>query len=174
LAQEQTPACRDQLRDLLDRVAAFESVQSRYRTLPPSLQIVAAGVATGAATSIFNGDAPTSELQARIRSDLGRDARDNGITPTPGGPNSSAVEALYDAVGTLKPVVSRRQNAPQFALIGDNGEVVTFVTAAPDVNLQAYVGQRIGVRGSRGFMPEFRRSHVVASRVTNLENAIVK
>ena len=52
--------------------------------------------------------------------------------------------------------------------------MVTFVTASPDVNLQAYVGQRIGVRGSRGFMPEYRRAHVTASRVTPLEERLVK
>jgi hypothetical protein len=34
------------------------------------------------------------------------------------------------------------------------------------VNLQSYVGQRIGVLGNRGFMPEYRRAHVTASRVT--------
>lgn len=182
LAQEQTPECRDQLRDLVDRIATFEGVQARYRALPPNLQVIAAaGVAPGApgAAGQVGGAPPddsyASQVRDRVRRDLGLGGpTDNGITPTPGGPDSGAVEALYDAVGTLKPVVSRRQNAPQFALVDDQGDVVTLVTAAPDVNLQAYVGQRIGVRGNRGFMPEFRRSHVVASRVTNLEHTLVK
>jgi hypothetical protein len=52
--------------------------------------------------------------------------------------------------------------------------VVTFVTASPDVNLQAFIGQRIGVRGNRGFMPEYRRAHVTASRITPLEQTLVK
>ncbi len=159
LAQEQSPECRDQLRDLLDRIATFETVQQRYRNQPG-----AARLASGAATN-------DSEVLARVRSDLG--AADNGITPTPGAA-PRATEALYDAVGTLKPVISRRQNAPQFALIDDHGDVVTFVTASPDVNLQSYVGQRIGVRGSRGFIPEYRRAHVTASRVTTLEETVVK
>jgi hypothetical protein len=51
---------------------------------------------------------------------------------------------------------------------------VTFVTSSPDVNLQSYVGKRIGVRGSRGFMPEYRRAHVTASRVTPLEQTMIK
>jgi hypothetical protein len=122
---------------------------------------------------------------ARIRSDLGPDA---AITPTPGvqppqtpgtgsfaiGMDKPATQALYDAVGTLKPVVSRREHAPRYALVDDHGDVVTFVTASADMNLQPYVGKRIGVRGSRGFMPEYRRAHVTASRVTPLEEKLVR
>jgi hypothetical protein len=114
---------------------------------------------------------------ARVRSDLGVD---NTITPTPGpapaavAGSVAATQALYDAVGTLKPVVSRRDKAPRYALVDDHGDVVTFVTAAADVNLQPYVGKRIGVRGSRGFMPEYRRAHVTASRVTPLEEKLIR
>jgi hypothetical protein len=187
LAQEQSPPCREQLRELLDRIAAFENVRERYSALPPSAQVLAVTGAQGATPAFGDaaaplgapaGDSASSALLARIRSDLGRDAHgspavDNGITPTPGG-SSAEVAALYDAVGTLKPVVSKRPHAPRYALVDDQGEVVTFLTPAADVNLQDYVGQRIGVRGSRGFMPEFRRAHVVANRVTNLEGTVVK
>ena len=48
------------------------------------------------------------------------------------------------------------------------------VTATPDVNLQSFVGKRIGVRGSRGFMPEYRRAHVMANRITPLEEKLVR
>ncbi|HYO24413.1 MAG TPA: SH3 domain-containing protein [Lacipirellulaceae bacterium] len=179
LAQEQSPECREQLRDLLDRIATFETIQARYRSAGTSGIAAAPGAVASADGASGQGAAPAAaannEVLARIRSDLGRDS---AITPTPGAtPAATAVpatEALYDAVGTLKPVVSRRANAPQYALIDDHGDVVTFVTATPDVNLQAYVGQRIGVRGSRGFMPEFRRAHVTASRVTTLEQTLVK
>ena len=120
----------------------------------------------------------SADILARARADLGVD---NSITPTPGGPTTAkdaaapaATEALYDAVGTLKPVVSRRDKAPHYALVDDHGDVVTFVTASADLNLQPYVGKRIGVRGSRGFMPEYRRAHVTASRVTPLEEKLVR
>jgi hypothetical protein len=178
LAQDESPERREQLRDLLDRIATFETVQARYQNLAPAMQLAGAALPGGAAgtSAAANtlGTSDSSEVLARVRSDL---AGDNGVTPTPGGPApgaQAATEALYDAVGTLKPVVSRRQNAPQFALIDDHGDVVTFVTSSPDVNLQAYVGQRIGIRGTRGFMPEYRRAHVTASRVTALEERLVK
>jgi hypothetical protein len=85
-----------------------------------------------------------------------------------------AASSPYDAVGILRPVVSRRPGAPQFALVNGQGQVVTFITPTPDVNLQPYVGQRIGVSGSRGYIPEFRRAHVTAGRVTPLDQRILR
>jgi hypothetical protein len=180
LAQEQSPQVRDQLRDLLDRVATFEAVQARYRATPNLAAAALPAGAPGQAPSPPGETNPamtgqTADVLARVRSDLGVD---NSITPTPGGPaaagTAAATEALYDAVGTLKPVVSRRDQAPRYALVDDHGDVVTFVTASADVNLQPFVGKRIGVRGNRGFMPEYRRAHVTASRVTPLEEKLVR
>ena len=80
----------------------------------------------------------------------------------------------YDAVGILRPVVSKRPGAPQFAMVDDRGQVVSFVTPSPDVNLQPYLGHRIGVSGNRGFIPEFQRSHVTAGRVAPLGGRMVR
>lgn len=80
----------------------------------------------------------------------------------------AASASPFDAVGTLRPVVSRRPGAPQFALVNNQGQVVSFLTPTPDLNLQPYLGRRIGVVGSQGYIPEFRRAHVTASRVTPL------
>lgn len=77
--------------------------------------------------------------------------------------------AGYDAVGVLRPVVSKRPGAPQFALVDERGQVVSFVTAPPNVDLQRYVGQRVAVTGTRGFIPEFRRAHLTAGRVIPMD-----
>lgn len=180
LAQGDSPELRDQLRDLLDRIATFENVQARYRNagMPAPTALAGApaspaGAPSAATTQGMTGQ--SNEVLARIRSDLGAD---NSITPTPGAAPATtelaATDAKYDAVGTLKPVVSKRAQAPRFALVDDHGDVVTFVTASPDVNLQSYVGKRIGVLGNRGFMPEYRRAHVTASRITPLEERLVR
>jgi hypothetical protein len=83
-------------------------------------------------------------------------------------------QGQYDAVGILRPVVSRRPGAPQFALVDERGQVVSFVTAAPDLNLQPYLGRRIGVVGNRGYIPEFQRTNVTAARVTPLNDRLVR
>jgi len=80
----------------------------------------------------------------------------------------------YDAVGILRPVVSKRPGAPQFALVDDRGQVATFVTPSPDVNLQPYLGRRVGIAGNRGFIPEFNRAHVTAGRVTPLAQGLMR
>jgi hypothetical protein len=192
LAQGDTPELRDQLRELLERIATFENIQKRYRgtnfaatpggrALPISETLPASGATAASEQPGMTGQ--SAEVLARVRNDLGGDP---SVTPTPGrspsltelaaapGAVDGNSEAKYDAVGTLKPVVSKRAQAPRFALVDDHGDVVTFVTASPEVNLQAYIGKRIGVLGNRGFMPEYRRAHVTASRVTPLEERLVR
>lgn len=189
LAQEPSPEIRDQLRDLLDRVATFETIQARYLTSRPVALPAVAPTQLGqppqfAAAPMPNGASPATPPPAigssntptvldRVQSDLGRSPTTLGAAPL-AGQEAPITEAKYDAVGTLKPVVSRRENAPRFALVDDHGDVVTFVSASPELNLQPFLGQRIGVKGNRGFMPEYRRAHVTASRVTPLEETVVR
>ena len=80
----------------------------------------------------------------------------------------------YDAVGILRPVVSKRPGAPQFALVDERGAVAAFVTPTPDLNLQPYLGHRIGITGSRGYIPEFQRAHVTAGRVSPLNERMLR
>jgi hypothetical protein len=96
------------------------------------------------------------------------------IPPYPDAQSLTADSSRYDAIGILRPVVSKRPGAPQFALVDDRGQVVSFVTPSPDVNLQPYLGRRIGVTGNRGFIPEFQRSHVTAGRVSPLGGRMVR
>ncbi len=77
--------------------------------------------------------------------------------------------ARFDGVGKLTRVVSQRPNAPRFALVNNANEVVSFVTPAPGVNLQSYEGQQVGLFGQRGYMPELKKPHITALRVSPLE-----
>ena len=96
------------------------------------------------------------------------------ITPIADSQQPATDNLGYDAVGILRPVVSKRTGAPQFALLNERGQVVSFVTPSPDVNLQPYVGHRIGVTGSRGYIPEFQRAHVTAGRVAPLGETVLR
>lgn len=95
-------------------------------------------------------------------------------TPAPNAVATNATGGPYDAVGILRPVVSRRPGAPQFALVDERGQVVSFVSPGPDLNLQPYLGHRVGIVGNRGYIPEFQRSNVTASRVTPLNDRLVR
>jgi len=174
LAETKTPPVRAQLREVLQRIARFELVQQRYNNPPPAT----------AASSIVREEDPfattqaddstqseltgiSSSIRKRAQHDL---TRESG--PSTVGPASSINKPLYDAAGLLKPVVSKREQAPQYALVDEQGKVVSFVTPTPDLNLKPYIGRRIGVHGTRGFMPEYRRAHVTAGRVTPIEDTI--
>ncbi len=176
--------------DLPHELAAIELRLSRMAAAPPNLWN----------TERLEHD--VAQLQARAKTQADRDAirvtqekvnhfaeicRRNSqspanvaqsgqapITPVPNSVAPTASGGPYDAVGILRPVVSRRPGAPQFALVDERGQVVSFVTASPDLNLQPYLGHRIGVVGNRGFIPEFQRSNVTAARVTPLNDRLVR
>jgi hypothetical protein len=117
--------------------------------------------------------------QYQQRGQVAASASQPPITPIPYGsaPDTrhlTPTTSQYDAVGILRPVVSKRAGAPQFALVDDRGQVISFVTPTPDVNLQPYLGTRIGVTGSRGYIPEFQRAHVTAGRVSPLGARMVR
>jgi len=145
LSSADTVTDRQAVKVTLAKIDRFAAIQRRYAAANPATSPATSGV-----------------------------AMDNATSAGPAGASHAAAPAPYDAVGVLRPVVSRRPGAPQFALVNPAGQVVAFVTPSPDVNLQPYVGQRIGVTGSRGYIPEFRRTHVTAGRVTPLQERILR
>jgi hypothetical protein len=68
-----------------------------------------------------------------------------------------------ETTGRLATVVSRRPDAPRWALVDQSNQVIAFISPSSPVNLAAMVGQEIAVRGTRGYMPEYRRPYLVAS-----------
>jgi hypothetical protein len=85
------------------------------------------------------------------------------------------VMGRYDAIGKLMPVIAKRPNAPKFALVDANNKVVSFVSPGPGVELQAYVGQQIGVLGVKGYMPELagNPTHITATTVGPTDPAVI-
>ncbi|NOZ41512.1 MAG: SH3 domain-containing protein [Planctomycetes bacterium] len=161
LEQTKTPPVRAQLREVLQRIARFQQVQQRYNnpTLPAPVE--RDPFETGELGDSGGLTSLSSSVRNRVRQDLANNSR-----------TIDANKPLYDATGLLKPVVSKRPEAPKYALVDERGKVVSFITPTPDLNLKPYVGRRIGVHGKRGFMTEYRRAHVTVGRVTPLEGPI--
>jgi SH3-like domain-containing protein len=136
------------------------------------------------------GRADTALERGKVRLLLNRIARmedvkrRNELLGQPG--NASAIAAerpsvlpvatpnRYDGIGKLTPVVSQRPNAPQYALIDESNQIVSFISAAPGMNLQPYVGKEVGVSGQRGFMPELKKPHVTAQRVNLIDGTTIR
>jgi hypothetical protein len=79
----------------------------------------------------------------------------------------------FDGVGQLRPVQSRRAGAPRFALTGQSGEVLMFLSASPGVNLDRYVGQYVGLTGKRGYMPKLKQAHLTVAQAQPLTSNIL-
>ncbi len=79
----------------------------------------------------------------------------------------------FDGVGRLTPVKSRRYGAPRYALIDRDGNLLMFVSEAPGLDMQRYIGQKVGVAGTRGFIAQLRKPHVTATHVEPLDASVL-
>jgi hypothetical protein len=85
-----------------------------------------------------------------------------GGKPAGGQPTWTPPDQM-ETTGRLATVISRRPDAPRWAVVDNANNVIAFVTPQPGVDLGPLVGQQVSVRGSRGYMPEYKRPYLVAS-----------
>ncbi len=83
--------------------------------------------------------------------------------------SQASVRRRFDAVGFLKPVISKRPNSPQFAIVDTKGKILSFVKPTPNLNLQSHLGKKIGLIGQRGFNNQFKKPELTANRVISLK-----
>jgi hypothetical protein len=116
--------------------------------------------------------APAAEAPLRIGgmwsslSTLGSRPIRPGVLPggaSAGGQPTWTPPDQMETTGRLATVVSRRPDAPRWALVDDSNNVLVFITPQAGVNLAPLVGQQVSVRGARGYMPEYQRPYLVAA-----------
>lgn len=90
-----------------------------------------------------------------------------------GGPRR-ATDDKFDGRGRLTRVVTGKRGDPSFALLDAQGVVRCYVTPAPGMNLRYYVGREVGIAGSLGYWPEMNTQHLVAQRVTVLDDGTTR
>ena len=140
--------------DAIDaRIARFEAIQSRHRTL--------AAAPIPAADSTLQLGGMWSSL-SNVGSRPIRPGVLPGGQPADGQPTWTPPD-LTETSGRLATVVSRRPDAPRWAIVDQSNNVIAFITPQTGVNLAPLVGQDVAVRGARGYMPEYKRPYVVAS-----------
>ncbi len=169
--QVETEAERERVRQMLHKIARFKDIRRRYQqghnfpaTTTHRINHQAAPVAQQRPVTPA---APAPQTPPAAPAPKTPPAAPAPKTPPAApAPKTPTVDLSgYDGVGVLKPVISRQRNAPRFALVDHRGEVISFVTPARGVTLDTLIGRKIGVNGTRGYMPEYRRPHVVAERV---------
>lgn len=154
VATRTTSAAERMRAEALDaRLARFEEIQGRQRSL------VAAE--TAAEPSPLRLGAMWSSLSA-LGSRPIRPGVLPGGKPADGQPTWTPPDQV-EVTGRLATVVSRRPDAPRWAVVDDRNAVLAFVTPQAGVNLAPLVGQQVAVRGAKGYMPEYQRPYLVAS-----------
>ena len=166
LVDASTASERGRLRQVLGKISRFEEIQQRRAQmgLAPALANRGPAATPGGPPAAATGPLAANTPQ-----------RSSWLSRGPNQlPSASANPSPFDGVGTLRPVVSRRRKTPRYALVDNAGQVVSFATPGPGVNLQPYLGRKIGVRGNRGYIPELRQTNVMARRITALDPALVR
>lgn len=64
--------------------------------------------------------------------------------------------AQFDGAGIVQRSAVQRPGLPTHVLVAPDGRVLTYLTAAPNIQLDRFVGRAMGIRGPRGFRPELK------------------
>lgn len=154
VAAAKTTSQSDRLRaEAIDaRLTRFEAIQGKYHALASAQPADASPLKLGSMWSSLSA--------------LGTRPVRPGVLPG-GGPADGqptwTPPSTTEMTGRLATVVSRRPDAPRWAIVDEQNTVLVFVTPQAGLNLAPLVGQQVSVRGAQGYMPEYKRPYMVAS-----------
>ncbi|MGW8256288.1 MAG: SH3 domain-containing protein [Thermoguttaceae bacterium] len=135
---------RGNARLLLNKIARFEDIKQRYDSVAALRQ--------------------TNALSNRFLDGLQRTMAKAAAYVDP--------QRRFDGVGQLRQLEPHQFGGPRFALYDQSGQIAYYLTPAPGVNLQKYLGYQIGVTGTRAYMPEQHAQHITARQITPLQNKL--
>ena len=135
------------------RLARFETIQGRHLALAARDKVEPSPLRIGSLWSSLGGIGSRPIRPGVMPGGKPADGRNTWTPPD-----------YVETNGRLATVVSRRPDAPRWAIVDANNNVLVFVTPSTSVNLAPMVGQQVTVRGAKGYMPEYKRPYVVASQ----------
>jgi hypothetical protein len=179
LSVAESPEERQRARALSAKIEQSKDLKNRF-TLVAELrpatarQVVTLPPASNAAGVV----AVAPPAAAAVPPMTANPANSLGLTVPPPLQTAAAPAAVpagrYDGTGRLARVVSPKVGAPQYALVDEQGQVRCYVTPAPGVTMQYYVGRQIGINGTRGYSPEQKSEQVMAKHITPLDGTLVR
>lgn len=154
LAAQQTTTQTERLRaEAIDtRLMRFEAIQNKQRAMVAAAPADPSPLRLGSMWSSLSG-VGSRPIRPGVMA---------GGAPAGGQPTWTP-PSMMETTGRLATVVSRRPDAPRWAVVDDNNNVLAFVAPQTGVNLAPLVGQQVSVRGAQGYMPEYKRPYLVAS-----------
>jgi len=154
LAAARTTSQSERLRaEAIDaRLSRFEAIQGRHQTIAAVPGEDPSPLRLGSMWSSLSG-VGTRPIRPGVFP--GGVPADGQTTWTP--------PKVTETTGRLATVVSRRPDAPRWAIVDAQNTVLVFVTPQAGVDLAPLVGQQVSVRGAQGYMPEYKRPYLVAA-----------
>ncbi len=174
LSVAQTSSQRAHARLLLNRLARAAQVKKRFDAVYSIAPVPPSPSATQAAVQALRGETPAGTVQpAMNRQALGRAEpaplplpADRALLPA----RPQRTNTPYEAMGKLTRVMPGRIGGPRYALLDNQGRVACYVSPAPGVGLQHYVGRRVGIAGTPHAVADLAAPHVTARHVTPLDS----
>ncbi len=83
--------------------------------------------------------------------------------------NASEFDPRFDGRGWLLPVHSSKQASPPYALLDRQGQILTFVSPAPGLNLHRYLRKEVGIFGQRSRAEFLNKPHLTADRIVDMD-----
>ena len=151
-AHVSTDAERARVEALDARIARFEGIQGRHRTIAAVPASAGEPLKIGGMWSSLSGIGSRPIRPGVLPGGVSADGQSTWTPPD-----------VVETTGRLATVVSRRPDAPRWAIVDQHNNVVAFIAPQTGVNLAPLVGQEVSVRGARGYMPEYKRPYLVAS-----------
>lgn len=102
-------------------------------------------------------------------------ATQNGpLTPTPatgtpftaGSPSAAQQPPKFAGAGVVQRSALARPGFPSHVLLAPDGRVLSYLQAAPGINLDQHVGKSVGITGARGFRKELNADLMVVRGLT--------
>ena len=151
LDEARTAVERGRARQLAEKIAKFEDIKRRQE------EVLAMRDRTDRDQRLY--------ARLRPRDDYDRDRSTS----------RSEVDSRYDGVGQLARVPEPKTGAPRYVLVDRRGDVRCYVTPAPGVRLDNYVGQDVGITGTRnGYMIDQHANHLIARHITPLDGTMMR
>lgn len=149
LDEARTAVERGRARQLAGKIAKFEDIKRRQEEV----------------LAMRDRTDRDQRLYARLR------PRDDYDRPA----GRTNIDDRFDGTGQLARVPEPKTGAPRYVLVDRKGDVRCYVTPAPGVRLDNYVGQDVGITGTRnGYMIDQHASHLIARHITPLDGRMVR
>ena len=185
----QSSVDRQSGRELLKRIAEFESLQRRYDKMSGRSNSSDAQTNFPDRMSAFHralaqrgspvGTANTRSSQRRAsggdlelaafldsnnRAAGGRVKQASHSQPKLPKPTKRSVDTSH--TGWLMPVITSNSKMPKYAITDSDGKILCFVSPGSGVKLKPYLRQRVTLIGESGFNSHLNKRHLIATRVT--------